>query len=285
MTRSGTISRNELCNRCQLGGLSLCKGIRAYSELSRKRSGPRLRAVTTQTTLVEENENPQFSGILRTGYLRAERILADGRRSIMGFFAPGDLVGDVMGAVGGPALVSATDAEICTLDTAALRLAMREDPDLNAHFIREAIKQHTRQLEMIWRRGALNSRERILAFMVMATEFMPTDPQPDGSLILKVRVSRRDWADFCNTTVETISRTVTYLSEKDMVESLGDGCFRIRDLGVLARLAGLDLPDDYPAMLVSSAQNRADKPRVPAGKRGSDSLVPKPVSGSVSLRN
>lgn len=269
-----TTAGSALCHGCQLGNLNLCRGIRANAVFARRRAGPRLRAVTAHTTLVDENEAPQFSGVLRQGYLRTERILADGRRSIMGFFAPGDLVGDVLGSVRGPALVSATDAEICTLDTAALRVALREDAGLNAHFIREAVKQHTRQLEMVWRRGALNSRERIVAFMVMAAEFMPTEPQADGSFILKIKVSRRDWADFCNTTVETISRTLTYLGEKDLVESLGDGCYLIRDLGVLALIAGLDHREDHSAMLLDSADARRVRGR----------LVPKPARAPVTRR-
>jgi hypothetical protein len=57
-----------------------------------------------------------------------------------------------------------------------------------------------------------------------------------------IPISRRDWADLTNTTVETICRTLGYLADKDMLRAEAGGRYRIRDLAVLCRLAGMD-PD------------------------------------------
>ena len=243
-----TTPQTTLCGNCPLKSSRLCKSVLDVSAQSGPRSLPRHRAIEAETCLQEEDERAQFAGVLRRGYLRTERILRDGRRSVLSFLAPGDLIGEALGVVRGPALVAATDAEYCAFDPATLRRAFRVDAPLNAQFLAEAMKQHTRQLEMVWRRGALNSRERIVAFMVMAAEFMPTEPLPDGSVILTIKVSRKDWADFSNTTVETICRTLAYLTEKEMVSTVAPSRYRIRDLGVLAQLAGLDSLSDRYAM-------------------------------------
>lgn len=241
--------KSTLCNDCPLKSRQLCRKMLGISGQSDSRSMSRLRTIEAETRLQEENERPQFAGILRRGYLRTERIFRDGRRSVLSFHAPGDLIGDALGSVRGPALVAATDAEYCAFDPATLRRALLADAPLNAQFLLEAMKQHTRQLEMVWRRGALVSRERIVAFLVMAAEFMPTEPLPDGSFILHIKVSRKDWADFSNTTVETICRTLAYLAEKDMVSTVAPSRYRIRDLSVLTQLAGLDSLSDRNSMV------------------------------------
>jgi len=243
------------CGSCPLKSRRLCRAIHDRSTRSGGEYIPRLRAIKAETRLQEEDEQPRFAGILRKGYLRTERILQDGRRSVLSFLAPGDLIGDVLGLDRGPAFVAATNAEFCAFDPAALRRAMQEDARLNAYFLSEAMKQHNRQLEMVWRRGALNSLERIAAFMVMAVEFMPTEPLPDGSVILNLKISRKDWADFSNTTVETICRTLASLTEKGIVETVAPSRYLIRDLGTLAQLAGLDSLSDRSAMFVDGPPN------------------------------
>lgn len=257
MVFTKTEFHSTICGSCPLKSRRLCRAVLEHFNNSGQRFTPRIRAIEAETRLQEEDERPQFSGILRKGYLRTERILQDGRRSVLSFLAPGDLIGDAVGSVRGPALVTASNVEICAFDPVALRRTLQNASRLHTHFLSEAMKQHSRQLEMVWRRGALNSRERIVAFLVLAAEFMPIDPQPDGSVILNMKVSRKDWADFSNTTVETICRTLAYLTEKDMVETVAPSHYRIRDLGILAQLAGLDSLYDRSAMRVEGSSHGA----------------------------
>ena len=57
-------------------------------------------------------------------------------------------------------------------------------------------QRHTALLDMIWQRGALTSRgSGSSRFLVKATRIMPTQPQPDGSLVVTIALARRDWAD------------------------------------------------------------------------------------------
>ncbi|BDW86513.1 Crp/Fnr family transcriptional regulator [Roseicyclus marinus] len=244
-------------------------------------NGPlRIRTVRNETRLQDETERPKIIGILRKGYLRTERILMDGRRSVFGFIVPGDLIGDIMGLGFGPAVVAATDAEICIFEPATFRHAITTDKAIRAEVLAEVMRQHTRQLEMVWRRGALNSKERIMAFIVLAAEFMPVEPLPDGSILLTMQVSRKDWADFCSSTLETISRTLTYLSERSMLRSVTPSRFLIRDMGSLAELAGLDRREDRKGMVITdgprSSKIENNEPISPAilAKGPSDTSLP-----------
>ncbi|WP_102108040.1 Crp/Fnr family transcriptional regulator [Oceaniglobus roseus] len=263
------------CGKCPLKTLRLCRSVFGLAGGGVQPPLPRLRRIPAEARLQEEDELPRVTGVLRSGFLRTERILRDGQRTVLGFLAPGDLVGDVAGIPRGPALVAVTDAEICAFDPAALRRAMAKDAPFHATVLADVMRQHIRQLEMVWRRGALGSRERIVAFLVMATEFMPTKTRKDGSLVLDMVVSRRDWADFACTTVETICRTLGDLAERGLIAQESPGRYRIRDLAALAELARLDPLRDPRAMILdATAQpapkggaHRAPKPGRPAALR------------------
>ena len=255
-----TIQDKVACHTCPHKFRHLCRVVFAEENNLGLRIQRRIRAFPAETRLQEEDEPPRFTGILRKGYMRAERVLQSGNRTILNFLAPGDLVGNVLGMEREPALVAATDVEICAFDAAALRRASAADARLTTDLLAEGVAQHTRQLEMIWRRGALSSRERIIAFMVMATEFMPVEHLPDGGAVVTIRISRKDWADFANSTVETICRTLGHLSDRGMVEQVQSGRYLVRDLAALARLAGLDSLRDRRAMV------RADRGADTAGR-------------------
>ncbi|MGP1357272.1 Crp/Fnr family transcriptional regulator [Roseicyclus sp.] len=233
--------RNEgavaACTGCRLRTRDLCA---ALSASGLTRTAPRLRRLRRGAVVQDESGTPRLTGILRNGYLRTERMMQDGRRNVLVLSTPGDLVGDWTAAGPSYAVSAATDVEMCVFDARALRHAAERDASLHLGILREVSRQHGRLLEQIWRRGALHSRERVIAFMLLACEIMPTEFLPGGGAIVGIEVSRRDWADMAGTTVETICRVLAWLSGIGAVETLDAGRYRIRDLAELTALAGLD---------------------------------------------
>lgn len=229
------------CNRCKLIGSDLCRVV--HDEAPCDRRQPKTRWFGRGDVIVEQDEIPGFLGVLRSGYVKQERLRLNGNHVLLGLACPGDIVGGVPGIATNCTSEAATDIEICAFDRATMQILMLESPRFRQVFSRETGRQYQRLLESAWHRNALGSRERIIAFLVDAIKIMPTEPLPDGSIILEVEVARRDWAGLTNTAVETISRTMRYLAEKDMVISLTPYKFRIRDLDQLAFLAGVEPPE------------------------------------------
>ena len=251
--RQKTTNGLGACMGCPLKSRAICRTLHAGATTDGQ-GARRLRNLTQDWVLQEEGEAPKLTGILRRGYLRTERMLEDGRRCIVGLAVPGDPIGAWMESAGTCTIAAATDVEICTFDPKALRRIMSRDPALRMEILYAAAEQHARQLELVWRRGALTSRERIIAFLVRAAEFMPSEALADGSIILSIPVSRRDWADITNTTVETICRTLGQLVDQDAIEGMSNGRYRIHDLVALAHLAGIDPDMDR----ISQARGRHD---------------------------
>lgn len=229
------------CNRCTLIGSAFCRALRVEAPMVGK--WPRIQRFRKGAVIVDQGEIPSFLGVLRKGYIRQEHLRLNGDHVVLGLACPGEIIGGLTGVAANFASEAATDVEVCAFDRATVERLISEGPRFRYAIMREANRKHQRLLGSAWRLSALDSRERIIAFLVDAAEFMPTEFLPDGSLILQIEVSRRDWADLTNTAVETISRTIRYLEEKNMLTRLTPYRFHIRDLKRLAFLAGIDPPE------------------------------------------
>ncbi len=242
MTPTSAQKTQDMCNRCAFRGAALC---RAMAESDRPLTqAPRTRKFNRDQTINPQGQKQRVVGILRCGYLRKERLDAEGTRTLLGLVTPGDYVGLLPEISVPSSLEAATDSEICTFDIQTVNRLMATDGRLRLHLLQQAAEQYSDLLEMIWKRGALTSHERVIAFLLMAAEIMPLEPQPDGSVIITVELSRRDWADLSNTTVESISRTMSQLSEEGLVRKEAAGRYWVRDLGTLARMSGMDPNSD-----------------------------------------
>ncbi|MDG4648452.1 Crp/Fnr family transcriptional regulator [Roseibacterium sp. SDUM158017] len=228
------------CEGCALRGAELCRAMRDDGSTGAGR--PAVRTFPRGRQILEQGGQPGFLGVIRKGYVRRSTIRLSGKRILLGLAVPGDLVGALAGEASVCGLEAATDVEICLYDSAGVSRRMRHDPRIRQLVLREVDHLHQSLLEALWRYGTLTSRERIIAFLVSAASIMPVEPLPDGALVLTMEIDRRDWADLTNTAVETISRTLRYLEEKDLLTSLSPYRFRIRDLDRLALLAGVEPP-------------------------------------------
>lgn len=229
-----------VCQGCTLLCADLCRVIRENAPLGTR--PPMTRHFDQDALVVGQGQTPGFSGFLRRGHVREAIIRPNGDRILQGLASPGDLVVGPPGHASVCDVEAATDIELCTIDRITFQSLMTRSAHFRKVVQKTAALQRDRLLGWAWRLNALDSRERIIAFLVEMTRIMPTEPQPDGSLILTVEVSRRDWADLTKTAVETISRTMRYLADKNMVVSLTSCRFRIRNLDRLAYLAGVEPP-------------------------------------------
>ncbi|MWD27427.1 helix-turn-helix domain-containing protein [Aquicoccus sp. SCR17] len=227
------------CRLCCLPGARLCRVIRQKARLSHEAQNGH-RHASRDETLYETGTRPGLIGILRKGFLRRERLMRDGRRTVLGLVGPGGVVGEMPGRIASYSLEAATACDICLFPAGfANRLATAE-PDLRRAIADDLAEQYDLELTFAWLRGISRCGDRVTAFLVLASELMPSAFQPDGSVILKIPLARRDWADLCNTTVESVSRQLSDLSARGLVESLGGKRYRLPDLAALRASAGLD---------------------------------------------
>ncbi|WP_278923653.1 Crp/Fnr family transcriptional regulator [Pseudophaeobacter profundi] len=230
----------KACRTCKLRGSQLCRIIK--NEPVFGTHPPILRRFGRGERIFEQDQSSGFFGIVRRGYARRSVIKVSGKRILVGLAIPGDIVGGLLSQEHGYDFDAATDIEICSYDSATIKRQLEINQPFRKSLLQEMNHQHHRLLDALWHNGSLTSRERIIGFLISAVEFMPTEPLPDGSLILSMELDRGDWGDLTNTVVETISRTLRYLEGKKLITCLTPYRFRIHDLDSLATIAGVELP-------------------------------------------
>ena len=227
------------CKDCIVGKGGICAHVEPRTRALLGNQAVAHQFNVNQTVWDGEN-TPSFVGIVLSGYLRLQRYGFDGRRQIISLLKRGDVVGGLGRSQHDFSIEAASDAVICKVERRVFERLMEQD-----HALQRAVYDvHVANLEelrwLTWSLGGLSADERLTAFLVMATTYMPYQPQPDGSSILTVDVPRHDIADLLGTSVESISRISKRLEKAGAIKIISARHFRIPDLKALIKLGCLE---------------------------------------------
>lgn len=198
----------------------LC-GLMNADAFQRLVAGAHIDRLPPDRILWHDDDGPSLIGVPLDGVLRFERCTTGGRRQILNLFLPGELTGWEKQRRSGYTIETATPVTLCRFDPALFDRIMAEDRGLRAAVYRQSEARLERLRWLTWAIGALTPEERVAAFLVIGSQFMPFEPDDNGGGLLVVTVSRRDMADLMATTPESICRILKAL-ERDGLITLDD---------------------------------------------------------------
>jgi CRP/FNR family transcriptional regulator len=152
-----------------------------------------------------------------SGALRAVRLLPDGRRHIARFLAPGDFFG--LAEIGAYSLmVEAIDnATVVHYPRDRFDALLEKDPQASRRFyslMREQLSAAHEQLLLLGRKNAL---ERMATFLLSMADRTSSSPSA-GAAEVELPMGRADIADYLGLTIETVSRVLTYLRSRRVID-------------------------------------------------------------------
>lgn len=166
---------------------------------------------------------------------------ADGRRQILGIESPGEVICGAMAGAGTQCWLEALDdCTVCDLDLSATAGHLRTDPEFLAISFRIVHRRLERSQAHLSTLGRLDSRERVLLFLVEmdarhAAEF-PASP------VVRLPMSREDIADYLGLNSETVSRILTQIRKSGLIKFLNRNEYVLPDKDAIARRLPVDLP-------------------------------------------
>ena len=175
---------------------------------------PGLRKVMANESLWCEGEKRSHVFIVRSGAICFSRMLPDGRRIVLGFAYPGDIIG-----IGSDLhhcdaqTVQATRLEVIPAD--AFKRAVRNDINLGrraAAAVSEALDAAYSHVVVI---SKLSAKERLASFLMALSDRNLKHGLSPLSAVLPMR--RVDIADFLGLTIETVSRTFTVFRNAGLI--------------------------------------------------------------------
>lgn len=205
----------------------------ALKTLTKSASIPAKTHVKAGSSLYFEGDPVEWLYRIETGVLRLSRMLADGRRQVIAFGYPGDVVGfpyldqhhtdcDVL-----------VEASLQPYRASALEPTCK-DPALHQALFQAALREISEIQDHVMMLGQKSAVEKLACFL--CTLGMRTGTGPCHGRKVPLPMSRADIADFIGLTTETVSRTLTQFKKDGLISMLNVHCVVIENPKALQAL-------------------------------------------------
>lgn len=162
-----------------------------------------------------EGEDAEYVYQIVSGSVRTYKLLLDGRRQINAFHVPGDM----FGFENGPTHRFTADAVVQTDVRIMRRTSLMEalpGREMSTKALIGMVTQNLRHAENhMLLLGRKTSLEKVSAFLV------EMDERLDHPATLTLTMSRRDIGDYLGLTLETVSRTLSILRDRELLRFEG----------------------------------------------------------------
>ena len=193
------------------------------------------RMLDAREPLFREGDEARFLFEVIDGVLCNYKIFADGRRQVISFAFPGELVAFGHGSTYRFDCDALSRARVQVIPRASFLAAARERPELGERLLDVAASQVASMQEHSMLLGRKTAAEKIATFLAALAD--RTVHGEDEPIRLELPMTRADIADFLGLTVETVSRNITKLKVMRIVSLPSAGALTILDLERLRDLA------------------------------------------------
>lgn len=207
-----------VCLSCEARHGGICGALKPDQLIELSRHTQRT-AHARDIDLTESRTNPELFSNILSGVVKLTKIMPDGRQQIVGLqFAP-DFLGRPFSEISDITVEAATDVRLCSFPKAVIEKIIKESPEME-HRLHE---QHMRELDeardWMLTLGRKTAIEKVASFILMLVSHI--DPEKDGAasdVEIALPLKRADIADYLGLTIETVSRQVTNLRKKGVIE-------------------------------------------------------------------
>ncbi|WP_375142224.1 helix-turn-helix domain-containing protein [Bradyrhizobium sp. CCGB12] len=154
-----------------------------------------------------EKEPAEYIYQVKSGTVRSYKLLSDGRRQISAFHVPGDIFGLENSGVHRFTTEAVVDTTVRLIRRESLDSAAENDGALIRNLLCMTTTNLRHAEDHMLLLGRKTSMERVAAFLI------EMDRRLTAAGILSLPMTRRDIADYLGLTIETISRSLSYLRE------------------------------------------------------------------------
>tara|TARA_R110000787_G_scaffold112500_5_gene221415 strand:- start:2311 stop:2985 length:675 start_codon:yes stop_codon:yes gene_type:complete len=161
-----------------------------------------------------EGDEVEWLYQVTSGVLRLTRLLADGRRQVIAFGYPGDIVGFPSASRHHTDCEALTDSRLQPFRRSALESG-EGDPKLHSALLQAALREISAMQDHFMMLGRKSATEKLASFLCVLSERVGEDLGAFRQVTLPM--SRSDIADFLGLTTETVSRTFTQLRKSKII--------------------------------------------------------------------
>ncbi len=178
--------------------------------------GQRVRNYCAHEPLFLEGDEAQNVYEVLEGAVCCFRVLADGRRQVISFAYPGDFVGLEHGQSYRFSCEATCAARVVQLSKDQVFRAANNNPELGRRIIECTGDQMARMLDHFVLLGRKSALEKVASFLL--TVARQKDLGNGLSVIVSLPMTRADIADYLGITNETVSRCLSKLKSRSVID-------------------------------------------------------------------
>lgn len=209
--------------------------IPAPDALAQRLAGGTVRTIEGKEHIFREGDVASHVYVVEVGHVCIYKMLPDGRRQVIDFAYPGDLVG--LGAMGEhkSSAQATSRTRVRGIPVASLHQIARTDAKLGVKLYEAVSRELQAARELLFTVSQRNAVERVAAFLLAISRRCERNGEEPLEFVLPM--TRSDIADFLGLTIETVSRTFTRLRVDGLIDLSQSVLVTILDHEALARLA------------------------------------------------
>ena len=177
----------------------------------------------TGRTIFEEGERADCAFGVSQGVVRLYKLLPDGRRHIVAFALPGDFLGMPLAERRGCSADAIGEVSLCRFSRDELGTLIGKSPKLTRLLLDFAARKLNMARDQLLLLGNGSAEEKVAIFLVDWRKRL--EPLVAISRPLPLPMPRQDIADFLGLKLETVSRTLAKLEQKNVIRLVPKGVF------------------------------------------------------------
>lgn len=197
-------------------------------------SGIKRKFAKNSTLLHEEDEVKHVYEVV-SGTVKTSKLLADGRRQVIGFFGDGDIIGLPVEFAAFYSIEAVTQATILCYPISQLNTVMGQSHDLTKFVFSRVHGEMEKHIGHLISLGRKRPKERMATFLLEYYNKRVDVGFTDQ--VIELPMSRVDISDYLGLTQETVCRVLSHFKRRAIIKSRNSHEITILDMPSLKRMA------------------------------------------------
>jgi len=205
------------CKQCGLFDLCFAHEIAEARRAELDAIVRRQRSLGRESHLFHAGQQLKSICVVQSGTVKTYQLSSEGEEIVTGFHLPGELIGlDAIGKERHPEFaVALDDSRYCEIPFRDFRRILDESPSLNRLMLKLLSIDMSETRELLLIIGRMDARARVAIFLLNLSRRLHSRGE-DGTRF-RLSMDRRDIANYLGLTIETVSRTLSWMQKEQML--------------------------------------------------------------------
>ena len=189
--------------------------------------------------IFEQRSHLKQLHIVTAGTVKLYHLMANGKRQVIGFLGPGDLLGGIkLRDLAFCTAMTMTSVDLCSFTREGFFAFLQDHPDLCLTLLAVATDEIEAQYEHTILLARKQAPERMAAMLLLLALRWPGGSGEINTV--RLTMPRSDVADYLGLTIETVSRVLARLKSLGMIDFRGPKTVVLKNVPALSHLAGFE---------------------------------------------